>query len=420
MKKLATQSIPRYARACLEAVLNPPADVHKYSRGVAQLCAGSPAYPGAALLCARAAQRSGAGYTQLFTDAPCQPLQVAAPSLVVRALATWEMPAHVPCALGIGSGFPPDAFVSLDATNALDTPNALDATAAFDASAASDVSAATSTSPATTAPDAASAPISSDATTAFQATLNALFARVQTYPYCIIIDGGALSFLATEQGKQWADARAQHSLPLIITPHVGEAARLLASISDALPGNSYAHQADEPTGRKHDAQNGTAPANYALEHGAQTAAEPMGVASEQGERDNHTPRSSVFQHGAQPAPTPANHALEHDALRLSQHFSCCVCLKSANTVIADQNSIATLTDGGVELAKAGTGDVLLGIITALCAQQLAPFDAALSGAYLHALAGKFAADQADLVSVIPEDVIAALPQAYAYVRSIHE
>lgn len=378
MKKLATQSIPRYARACLEAVLNPPADVHKYSRGVAQLCAGSPAYPGAALLCARAAQRSGAGYTQLFTDAPCQPLQVAAPSLVVRALESWEMPANTPCALGIGSGFPPAAFASLSASTALDA------------------------SPATSS---SSAPSASPAPSTFQATLNALFARVQTYPYCIIIDGGALSFLATEQGKQWADARAQHSLPLIITPHVGEAARLLASISGTLPGNLYAHQPDEPTARRQDVQ---------------TAAEPMVSASEQGDRDNHTQRCCVPQHGAQNAPMPANHSLDQDALRLSQYFSCCVCLKSANTVIADQNAIATFTDGGVELAKAGTGDVLLGIITALCAQQLAPFDAALSGAYLHALAGKFAADQADLVSVIPEDVIAALPQAYAYVRSIHE
>ena len=378
MKKLATQSIPRYARACLEAVLNPPADVHKYSRGVAQLCAGSPAYPGAALLCARAAQRSGAGYTQLFTDAPRQPLQVAAPSLVVRALESWEMPANTPCALGIGSGFPPAAFASLSASTALDA------------------------SPATSS---SSAPSASPAPSTFQATLNALFARVQTYPYCIIIDGGALSFLATEQGKQWADARAQHSLPLIITPHVGEAARLLASISGTLPGNLYAHQADEPTARKQDVQ---------------TAAEPMVSASEQGDRDNHTQRCCVPQHDAQNAPMPANHSLEQDALRLSQYFSCCVCLKSANTVIADQNAIATLTDGGVELAKAGTGDVLLGIITALCAQQLAPFDAALGGAYIHALAGKFAAEQADLVSVIPEDVIAALPQAYAYVRSIHE
>ena len=384
MKKLATQSIPRYARACLEAVLNPPADVHKYSRGVAQLCAGSPAYPGAALLCARAAQRSGAGYTQLFTDAPCQPLQVAAPSLVVRALESWEIPAHAPCALGIGSGFPPVAFVSLGASTALDA------------------SPAPSASPATSS---SSAPSASPAPSTFQATLNALFARVQTYPHCIIIDGGALSFLATEQGKQWADARAQHSLPLIITPHVGEAARLLASISGTLPGNLCAHQPDEPTARRQDVQ---------------TAAEPMVSSSEQGDRDNHTQRCCVPQHDAQNAPMPANHSLEQDALRLSQYFSCCVCLKSANTVIADQNAIATLTDGGVELAKAGTGDVLLGIITALCAQQLAPFDAALGGAYLHALAGKFAADQADLVSVIPEDVIAALPQAYAYVRSIHE
>lgn len=391
MKKLATQSIPRYARACLEAVLNPPADVYKYSRGVAQLCAGSPAYPGAALLCARAAQCSGAGYTQLFTDAPRQPLQVAAPSLVVRALASWEMPAHAPCALGIGSGFPPDAFVSLSA------PTALDA------------------SPATSSSSATSA---SPATTAFHATLRTLFARVQTYPHCIIIDGGALSFLATEQGKQWANARAKRGLPLIITPHVGEAARLLASISGTLPGTLYAHQPDEPTARKQDAQTAAEPT--ARKQDVQTAAEPMVSASEQGDRDNHTQRCCVPQHDAQNAPMPANHSLEQDALRLSQYFSCCVCLKSANTVIADQSAIATLTDGGVELAKAGTGDVLLGIITALCAQQLAPFDAALGGAYLHALAGKFAADQADLVSVIPEDVIAALPQAYAYVRSIHE
>ena len=62
----------------------------------------------------------------------------------------------------------------------------------------------------------------------------------------------------------------------------------------------------------------------------------------------------------------------------------------------------------------------MGIITALCSQQLAPFDAALSGAYLHALAGKFAAEQLDMASVIPEDIIAALPRVFAYVRSFHE
>lgn len=290
-------SIPCYVHACLNRVLNPPVDVHKYSRGVAQLCAGSPEYAGAALLCARAAQRAGAGYTQLFTDAPIEPLQVAAPSLVVRSLDAWEISDHNTCALGIGSGFSPGDF---------------------------------------------------------HTTYRRLFERTQRYPHCVVVDGGALSFLATEQGKQWAAVRARNGFPTIITPHVGEAARLLASISDDAP----------------------------------------------------QPSTSC--------------TLEQDAYRLSQYFSCCVCLKSSNTVIAYQNSIATLTNGGVELAKAGTGDVLMGIITALCSQQLAPFDAALSGAYLHALAGKFAAEQGDMASVIPEDIIAALPRVFAYVRSFHE
>lgn len=297
MNMIDANSIPCYVHACLNRVLNPPVDVHKYSRGVAQLCAGSPEYAGAALLCARAAQRAGAGYTQLFTDAPIEPLQVAAPSLVVCSLNAWEIPDHNTCALGIGSGFSPGDF---------------------------------------------------------HTTYRRLFERTQRYPHCVVVDGGALSFLATEQGKQWAAVRARNGFPTIITPHVGEAARLLASISDDTP---------------------------------------------------HPSTSCT---------------LEQEAYRLSQYFSCCVCLKSSNTVIAYQNSIATLTNGGVELAKAGTGDVLMGIITALCSQQLAPFDAALSGAYLHALAGKFAAEQGDMVSVIPEDIIAALPRVFAYVRSFHE
>lgn len=297
MNMIDANSIPCYVHACLNRVLNPPVDVHKYSRGVAQFCAGSPEYAGAALLCARAAQRAGAGYTQLFTAAPIEPLQVAAPSLVVCSLNAWEIPDHNTCALGIGSGFSPGDF---------------------------------------------------------HTTYRRLFERTQRYPHCVVVDGGALSFLATEQGKQWAAVRARNGFPTIITPHVGEAARLLASISDDTP---------------------------------------------------HPSTSCT---------------LEQEAYRLSQYFSCCVCLKSSNTVIAYQNSIATLTNGGVELAKAGTGDVLMGIITALCSQQLAPFDAALSGAYLHALAGKFAAEQGDMASVIPEDIIAALPRVFAYVRSFHE
>jgi hydroxyethylthiazole kinase-like uncharacterized protein yjeF len=63
----------------------PAVDAHKYTRGKAVLIAGSRQYPGAAVMCARATQLSGAGYTELFTAKRNVPLvQVARPSLVVR------------------------------------------------------------------------------------------------------------------------------------------------------------------------------------------------------------------------------------------------------------------------------------------------------------------------------------------------
>jgi NAD(P)H-hydrate epimerase len=42
------------------------------------------------------------------------------------------------------------------------------------------------------------------------------------------------------------------------------------------------------------------------------------------------------------------------------------------------------------LSAAGSGDVLAGVIVALLGQGLAPFDAAVLGAYLHGGAGKLA------------------------------
>ena len=49
--------------------------------------------------------------------------------------------------------------------------------------------------------------------------------------------------------------------------------------------------------------------------------------------------------------------------------------------------------GGPELAVAGTGDILSGVIGSLIAQGLAPLDAAIAGVGLHAQAGEnFATD----------------------------
>ena len=62
-----------------------------------------------------------------------------------------------------------------------------------------------------------------------------------------------------------------------------------------------------------------------------------------------------------------------------------VLLKGATTVIADHEGRTELVRHGDErLATAGSGDVLSGIIGALIAQGLTPFEAASTGAYLHA------------------------------------
>ncbi|RKW71501.1 NAD(P)H-hydrate dehydratase [Galactobacter caseinivorans] len=51
----------------LDSMLSPRAGDHKYSRGVLGLVAGSPAYPGAAILCAKAALETGVGMLSAFT-----------------------------------------------------------------------------------------------------------------------------------------------------------------------------------------------------------------------------------------------------------------------------------------------------------------------------------------------------------------
>ena len=66
-----------------------------------------------------------------------------------------------------------------------------------------------------------------------------------------------------------------------------------------------------------------------------------------------------------------------------------IVLKGARTVIADpEGRIAMSPFANAALATAGSGDVLAGLIGALLAQGVAPFDAACLGVYLHGRAGE--------------------------------
>ena len=84
-----------------------------------------------------------------------------------------------------------------------------------------------------------------------------------------------------------------------------------------------------------------------------------------------------------------------------------VVLKGAFTVIASPDGRVTVIPvASPSLARAGTGDVLAGLIIGLRAQGLDSFDAAVAGAWIHAQAGLYAADDlGTTTSVLAGDVL---------------
>lgn len=90
-------------------------------------------------------------------------------------------------------------------------------------------------------------------------------------------------------------------------------------------------------------------------------------------------------------------------------------LKGARSVIAHPNgALRVCTSGTPAMGTAGTGDVLAGVIGALCA-QLAPFDAASAGVELHARAGEFAATSDR--GLIASDLLSTLARALEACRA---
>ena len=81
------------------------------------------------------------------------------------------------------------------------------------------------------------------------------------------------------------------------------------------------------------------------------------------------------------------------AKELQKKYGCIIVLKGNGTIVCNKNDTYLCSSGGPELAVAGSGDVLSGVIGSLIAQGLAPIDAAITGVGIHARAGEeFAKD----------------------------
>ncbi len=99
------------------------------------------------------------------------------------------------------------------------------------------------------------------------------------------------------------------------------------------------------------------------------------------------------------------------AAAAARHFSQVVLLKGEKTVITDGIRYAINNTGDSTLSKAGSGDILSGVIGTLLAQNVDPFEAAWLGAHYHGLAGEVAGQTFGMRSALARDVINSLAQA---------
>jgi len=112
--------------------------------------------------------------------------------------------------------------------------------------------------------------------------------------------------------------------------------------------------------------------------------------------------------------TPASlEARRIDAAReWAERWKAVVVLKGAPTVTAAPDGRATVNStGNPGLATAGTGDVLAGMVAALLAQRLDPYDAARAAVHVHGLAGDRVAGMKGPLGLDAGDVAEAVPAA---------
>ena len=198
--------------------------------------------------------------------------------------------------------------------------------------------------------------------------------------------------------------KASHNQALAIGPGIGSAECTRDAVIEILP------QVKCPTVIDADALNAIATLNRTSASPASGAASFLhSIAS----AAVLTPHRREFERlfGA----LPTNDIDIPNLLRdIARHTKKVILLKGAPTFVASPDGrvfIVPAHNSG--LAKGGSGDVLTGIITALLAQGLPTCEAAVLGALLHQKAGRIARTKMGAFSMLPSDVIDALPQAFA-------
>ncbi len=99
------------------------------------------------------------------------------------------------------------------------------------------------------------------------------------------------------------------------------------------------------------------------------------------------------------------------AAECARKFGQIVVLKGFETVVTDGMRVFVNKTGDTSLAKAGTGDVLSGMIGSLLGQNMKCFEAACLAVHLHGRAGEIAGRKLGPRSVMARDVIDSISEA---------
>jgi ADP-dependent NAD(P)H-hydrate dehydratase len=101
------------------------------------------------------------------------------------------------------------------------------------------------------------------------------------------------------------------------------------------------------------------------------------------------------------------------AIEAANAFGQVIVLKGDRTVVTDGDRVYLNRTGDSSLSKAGTGDVLSGVIGTLLAQGEERFNAACIGVHIHGRAGEIAGEKMGRRSTLARDVIDSLSAALA-------
>lgn len=100
-----------------------------------------------------------------------------------------------------------------------------------------------------------------------------------------------------------------------------------------------------------------------------------------------------------------------EAKRFSEKTGTTLVLKNAPTLIADKGHVFINPTGKQNLATAGSGDVLSGIIAAMWAKSGNRFESAIAGTILHGMTGDLMYDESGESSTIASDLLRMIPIA---------